>query len=192
MMESYFAVTARHAAACVMALILAWAPAPSVAADALPGATDLAATGRAMSRDGLPLVVLYSQDNCNWCDRARSQLVPLSRQPDVGARFAQIDIDRATPLVDFAGLSTTHGRFARDEAIRFTPMLVIYGPSGQRLTEPIVGMGAIDFYADQVQQAIAKARALLNAGRAQSAERAPLHSPPGRLATLNRSAGARL
>ncbi|MDX5363336.1 MAG: glutaredoxin family protein [Pseudazoarcus pumilus] len=180
-MKSGFAVAARQATAFMTALILAWAPAaPAGAAGLLPGATDLAATGRAMLRDGLPLVVLYSQDNCSWCDRARSQLVPMSRQSDIGARFAQIDIDRATPLVDFAGRKTTHGRFARDEAARFTPMLVIYGPSGQRLAEPIVGMGAIDFYAEQVLQAIAQARARLTAGRAQSADITPLQSLPGR------------
>lgn len=181
----------RTAALMTTALILAWAPvAPSAAAGQLPSAVDLAATGRAIAADGAPLVVLYSQDNCRWCDRARSQLVPMSRQSNVGARFAQIDIDRATPLTDFAGRHTTHGGFARDEAIRFTPILVIYGPSGQRLTEPIVGMGAIDFYAEQVLQAIAQARTQLTAGRAQSAAIAPQHAMPGP-ADLNRSAESR-
>jgi thioredoxin-related protein len=179
-MKAFAAASALRTAALVMtAIILAWAPvAPSAAAGRLPGAVDLAATGRAIASDGAPLVVLYSQENCSWCDRARSQLVPMSRQTDIGARFAQIDIDRATPLTDFAGQITTHARFARDEAIRFTPMLVIYGPSGQRLTEPLVGMGAVDFYAAQVLQAIAQARAQLTAGRAQTAALAPQHAVP--------------
>lgn len=178
-MKGFFAAAATRATAFMTAAILAWAPAaPSAAAGALPGAVDLAATGRAIASDGAPLVVLYSQENCGWCDRARSQLVPMSRQTDIGARFAQIDIDRATPLIDFTGQSTTHARFAQDEAIRFTPMLVIYGPSGQRLTEPVVGMGAVDFYAEQVLQAIAQARAQLAAGRAQTAALAPQHALP--------------
>lgn len=173
-MNGFSARAARHAAALMTGLILAWALAgPAAAGALLPGATDLAADGRAIARDGAPLVVLYSQDNCVWCDRARSQLVPLSRQPEVGARFAQIDIDRATPLTDFAGRATTHAGFARDEGIRFTPMLVIYGPSGQRLTEPVVGMGAVDFYADQVLRAIAQARAQLTPGNQQQAGISP-------------------
>lgn len=183
-MKGLLAATSRNAAALVTAVILAWASgAPAAAAGLLPGAVDLAATGRAIASDGAPLVVLYSQDNCGWCDRARSQLVPMSRQPDIGARFAQIDIDRASPLTDFAGRSTTHGRFARDEGIRFTPMLVIYGPSGERLTEPLVGMGAIDFYAQQVAQAIGEARARLALARARSAalQSAPQHDAGQRL-----------
>lgn len=191
-MTGFQAVARRHATALMTALILACAPAASFAqAGALPAATDLAASGRSVAADGAPLVVLYSQESCGWCERARSQLVPMSKQADIGARFAQIDIDRPTALVDFAGQRTTHSAFARDEGIRFTPMLVIYGPSGQRLTEPIAGIGAIDFYADQVLQAIAQARAKLSARRAQSARTANPDAPPGPLASLNRSAGFR-
>jgi thioredoxin-related protein len=193
MMKGFLAAATKHAAALMTAAILACAlTAPAAAAGLLPGATNLSAAGRAIASDGAPLVVLYSQDNCSWCDRARSQLVPLSRQPDVGARFAQIDIDRATPLTDFAGRATTHSRFAQDEAIRFTPILVIYGPSGQRLTEPIVGMGAVDFYAGQVLHAIAQARAKLTVGRAQSAAIAQQHALSGPQADLNRSVAPRL
>jgi thioredoxin-related protein len=176
MMKTGSSPAARIGGAFVMALILACAlAAPMRAAGELPGATDLAAQGREMTRDGRPLVVMYSQDNCGWCDRARTQLVPMSAQPDIGARFVQIDIDRATPLIDFVGQTTTHGRFAQDEGIRFTPMLVLYGPSGQRLTEPVVGMGAVDFYADQVLRAIAQARAALALGTQQITSR---NTPP--------------
>lgn len=150
--------------------ILAWAPAaPAAAQLVLPGATDLAASGRAIAEEDAPLVVLYSQEGCSWCDLARTHLVPMSRDAELGARFAQIDIDRNTPLLDFAGRRTTHRGFARDEGVRFTPMLVIYGPSGERLTEPVVGMGAVDFYGDQVIKAIDEARARLAANRMQSA-----------------------
>lgn len=179
-MNGSIATLARRAAAVMTACILAWAFAPPAAAQlVLPGATDLAATGRDIAADGSPLVVLYSQDNCSWCDKARSQLVPMSRDPKVSARFAQIDIDRSTPLTDFAGQRTSHSRFARDEGIRFTPMLVIYGPSGERLADPVVGMGAVDFYGDMVMKAIDQARQRLRAQRMHSAalQLAPAHRP---------------
>ena len=173
-MNGLFTTAAWRAVAFMTVCILAWAPAPPAAAQlVLPGATDLAASGRAIADDGAPLVVLYSQEGCNWCDLARTHLVPLSRDAKVGARFAQIDIDRGTPLLDFAGRQSTHRSFARDEGVRFTPMLVIYGPAGERLTEPVAGMGAVDFYGHQVMQAIDEARARLAARRMQSAALLP-------------------
>jgi len=93
------------------------------------------------------------------------------------ARFAQIDLDSAAPLTDFAGRRTTHGAFARDEGIRFTPMLVIYGPSGERLAEPVVGMGAVDFYGDRVMKAIDQARQRLEARHMHSAARSAGRAP---------------
>ena len=142
------------------ALILACAATlPAAAGGALPAATDLAQDGERMRREATPMAVLYSQNACSWCDRARSHLVPMSQAPDAGALFRQIDIDRATPLVDFAGTHSTHERFAAAENIRFVPMLVLYGPSGERLAEPVVGMGIADFYAEYVSRAITEARA---------------------------------
>ncbi|WP_123785217.1 thioredoxin domain-containing protein [Pseudazoarcus pumilus] len=145
-----------------MAAILACALAlPAAAAGTLPAAGDLAREAAAMRREATPMAILYSQHGCAWCDIARSQLVPMSRDADVGAIFRQIDIDRATPMTAFDGEPTTHADFARAEQARFTPMLVLYGPSGERLAEPVVGVGTVDFYAQYVSRAIAEARARL-------------------------------
>lgn len=177
-MTGSIAASARRAVAVLTACILAWGlAAPVAAGPTLPAASDLAASGRAIARDGAPLVVLYSQHDCPWCDHARTQLAPLAREPGIGARFAQIDLDSAAPLTDFAGRRTTHGAFARDEGIRFTPMLVIYGPSGERLAEPVVGMGAVDFYGDRVMKAIDQARQRLEARHMHSAARSASRAP---------------
>src|SRR5690606_37503702 len=79
---------------------------PAAAAGTLPAASDLAREAAAMRREATPMAILYSQHGCAWCDIARSQLVPMSRDADVGAIFRQIDIDRATPMTAFDGEPT--------------------------------------------------------------------------------------
>jgi thioredoxin-related protein len=146
-----------------MAWILACALALPAAAGSLPRAGDLAREAQTMRREATPMAILYSQHGCAWCDIARSQIAPLLRSADAGAIFRQIDIDSATPMTGFDGVRTTHAAFARAEQARFTPMLVLYGPSGERLAEPVVGVGAVDFYAEYVSRAIAEARSRLQA-----------------------------
>lgn len=153
-----------QAAALILATILAWAPARALAS-ALPEATDLSEDAHYM-RDAIqPMVVLFSQRACSWCDRVRAQLAPMAQSAVTqgAAVFRQIDIDRDAPMVDFSGKATSHRRFSRDEGVRFTPTLIVFGPDGRRLAEPILGMRLPDFYSQYVDQAIEQARSVMTA-----------------------------
>ena len=144
-----------------MALILSWLP---MAPGASPGAShgimparDLAADAREMRARGTVMLVLYSQADCRWCDRAKNEvLLPLQNDPASRGRVVlrEIALDEDNPLTDFAGRPTTHQRFASSERARFTPTLIVYGPDGSRLAEPIVGFRIVDFYAEYVNRAI--------------------------------------
>ena len=150
---------ARAFAAWILAAILAWAPLAAASAT-LPPAEDLSRDASQMRDAGQPMVVLFSQRSCGWCDRARVQLAPMAREVarQGGVVFRQIDIDRDAPLVDFSGQGTSHRRFSRDEGVRFTPTVIVFGPDGRQLAEPILGMRLPDFYAHYVGQAIDQAR----------------------------------
>lgn len=143
--------------------ILAWWSGVAFAAGQFPQidpGTDLAADAERMRAVTQPMVVLFSQRNCGWCDRARSQLAGLAKDDPAGTGvlFRQIDIDRDTALRDFAGGATTHRQFARKHGARFTPTVMVFGPQGQPLGEPILGMRVPDFYAQYVVLAIEEAR----------------------------------
>ncbi len=149
-----------------LAAILACMPLTLLAAPlVLPKPADLQREAVEMARAGKPMVVLYSQANCHWCEQARSYLVPLSREDGTGdsALFRQIDLDSDARMVDFAGRSTTQRAFAGTERVRFTPTVVVYGPDGRQLAEPIVGMRLADFYGQYIVQAIETARERMNA-----------------------------
>ena len=144
-----------------MALILSWLP---MASGASPGAShgitparDLAADAREMRARGTVMLVLYSQADCPWCERARREvLLPLQNDPASRGRVVlrEIALDDDAALTDFAARKTTHRQFSQSEGARFTPTLVVYGPDGNRLTEPIVGFRIADFYAEYVNRAV--------------------------------------
>ena len=139
--------------------ILAWLPAAAAAAD-VPPAQDLAQDAQELAAKRIPMLILYSQADCRWCERVRREyLGPMQRDPSYRSRVVlrQIDLDAPTALVDFAGRATTHIEFARAEGARVTPTVQLYGPKGERLGEAIVGFRTADFYAAYLDDAIDQA-----------------------------------
>jgi len=138
--------------------ILAWLPGALGAAEgSLAVARDFARDGRDLSAKKLPMLVLYSQADCPWCERARREyLVPMQRDAAYRDRVVlrQIDIDSDAPLTDFAGHPTTHREFGKAERARVAPTVMIYGPGGERLSDPIVGFRIPDFYGAYLERAI--------------------------------------
>jgi thioredoxin-related protein len=140
-----------------LALILSWLPPALGAATGIAPARDLAVDAREMRARGSVMLVLYSQADCRWCERAKHEvLIPLQNDPASRGRVVlrEIALDADHPLADFAGRPTTHRSFAISERARFTPTLIVYGPDGARLAEPIVGFRIADFYAEYVNRAI--------------------------------------
>lgn len=147
-----------------LAGILACVPiALSAAQPGLSGAVDLASDGAAMRAAKVPMVVLYSQAGCSYCDEARTYIVPMANEPANAKRalFRQIDIDSDAALTDFAGQSTTHRRLAGQLGARVTPTVSVLDADGRTLAEPIVGMRLADFYGQYLDNAIDDARATL-------------------------------
>lgn len=143
--------------------ILAWLSATAAAAE-LPLAQDLARDAQELAAKRIPMLVLYSQADCRWCERVRREyLGPMQRDPSYRARVVlrQIDLDSQARLIDFSGRATTHLDFARAEGARVTPTVQLYGPKGERLAEAIIGFLLPDFYAAYIDSAIVQATSRL-------------------------------
>lgn len=148
-------------------LILACGAAPAPAAEALPAAADLRAEAAAAARAGGPLIVIYSRADCRFCSAIKRQhLAPLAADPRFAQRVVirEIGQDRPTPLVDFAGVATTHAAFTASEKIRLVPVVAFYGPGGRRLADPIVGARLPDFYQSYLERAVEESAAALRKG----------------------------
>ena len=132
----------------------------------LAEATDLAADGRLAATKGVPLVLLYSRDDCSWCEKLkREHLGPLSRDAATPAVIRELHMDRATPLLDFAGRRTTSADFSKQMQARFAPTVMFHGPDGTLLAESIVGYRLADFYGAYLERAIEESRNLLRRKR---------------------------
>jgi thioredoxin-related protein len=129
---------------------------------------DLAADARLAAARGVPLLVLYSRDDCSWCEKLRREhLGPLSRDPAAPALVRELHMDRATPLVDFAGRRTTSADFSQQMQARFAPTVMFHGRDGEQLAEAIVGFRLADFYGAYLERAIQESRAKLERQRPQ-------------------------
>jgi hypothetical protein len=127
----------------------------------LPLATDLAADARASRERRLPILLFLDREECPYCEQAlREYLVPMAQEPLVRALFRQVEIDRALPLVDFAGRSTTHRALAERYRVTLSPTVLVVGPDGERLADPVVGL-MVDFYAGYLDRALADSAAKL-------------------------------
>jgi len=149
--------------ACLAALTVA---APACAQ--MTPARDLAADARVAASRHIPLLLLFSQAGCPWCERARQEfLLPMQRNPEYQAKvmMREVGIDNAGALVDFSGKATTQSEFAHRYRVSMTPTVVMFSPGGVALGEPLVGFASADYYGYFLDQRIDGALAQLRAAR---------------------------
>jgi thioredoxin-related protein len=145
--------------------ILAWLIAHPAVAQGLPPASDLAADATRARALHAPLLLLFSEPSCDWCERARREyLVPMQNDAAYRGRviIREVDTTSNATLVDFAGRATTQREYATLFHVRKVPVVALLGPEGQLLGEPMVGM-APDFYQFYLDDAIDRGRRQLGA-----------------------------
>lgn len=145
-----------------LALILAWLPpAPAETPREIPPARDFAADALHARARRIPILVLYSQADCHWCEQVRREhLRPLLAAPEK-VLLRQVDLDQDRPLLDFDGKHTTHRAFARHHGAKVTPTLAVFGPDGRQPVEPLVGVRIPDYYGAYIERLIERADARL-------------------------------
>lgn len=135
--------------------ILACTLSATAAAQHVPAAHDLAREARAAERAGAPLVVFYTQPDCDYCERARRDyLAPMLGQ----LHLVEVDVTSSEPLADFSGRRSSQAEFARAQRVRIVPTLGFYGPEGEPLAAPLVGLTVPDFYLAYLDARLAEAR----------------------------------
>jgi thioredoxin-related protein len=146
--------------------ILAWLLAPSALAQTLTSATDLAADALLARTAHEPVLVFFSEASCPWCERVRREYL-LPMQGDAAYRgrvlIREIDTGSDAALKDFSGHATSQKDFARRFNVHKVPVLALFGPDGELLTEPMVGMALPDFYQGYIDDAIDTGRRKLGA-----------------------------
>jgi thioredoxin-related protein len=153
-----------HLACRATILILACACAPAALAEGLRAARNLGEDARAAQAARVPLVVLFTQPDCAYCERLRREyLEPMAAQR--ADRVVEVDITSEAALAGFDGRSGTHASFARARGVRVTPTLAFLGARGEPLAEPLVGFTSPDFYQSYLERRLEEARAAVRRGK---------------------------
>jgi thioredoxin-related protein len=127
-------------------------------------ARNFAADARLAAQHKIPLLVLFSEAGCPWCERARQEfLLPMQRNPEYKAKvlMREVGTDSSDALVDFTGNKTTQAEFARRQGVLMMPTVMLLGPRGEALAEPLMGFGGADYYGYFLDQRIDAALARL-------------------------------
>ena len=127
------------------------------AAAQLVAADNLAAIAAEARAQRVPVLIAFMQESCPYCAVARRDyLTALQNDPRWKNRvlIREIETDRSIALRDFSGAVTTHREFARTHEVRRVPTLIAFDADGKRVSPPIIGLLADDFYRLYIEQAI--------------------------------------
>lgn len=141
----------------LIAAILALPFPPVLAQDRLAWADDLAATAREAAARRVPIMIVFTEASCPYCNRARREhLVPLQSRGAFADKVIVREVDVAADrrLRDFDGSHTTHRQYAQRHQIRRVPTVVVMNARGEPLSAPIVGLMSEDFYRLYLEHAI--------------------------------------
>jgi thioredoxin-related protein len=90
--------------------------------------------------------------------------------------FLQLDSTPAAPgaanasnrLRDFSGREVTHAEIFKRYGVRLTPTVMLLGPGGETLAEPLAGFTGSDFYGayldERIETAVAKIKSRARGG----------------------------
>lgn len=125
-------------------------------------ATALRADGDLSASRQKPIMIMFSQHGCQFCELLRQQvLFPMIRAGRLADRLIvrEISLDADFSLTDFSGRELEGREFARRYDVYITPTLLFLDGEGQQLADPIVGTGNIEYYGFYLERAIAAAAA---------------------------------
>ncbi len=126
----------------------------------LQAATDLSADGTIAERQSRLMVILVSQEHCEFCEQIKEEVLnPMIRsgehKKDILIRELFIDFD--ITLKDFSGKQRSGTDIAQDYGISFTPTMLFLDPQGKLLVEPMVGLNTPDLYPFYLDRSIKQA-----------------------------------
>ena len=130
----------------------------------LPVLTNLAADAARAHQERLPILVLVSIEHCPYCEQIRrSHLIPLSRQTNSGVLIREADLRSHHSIREAPDKTVTQAQWVQRYSVRVAPTVLLIGPSGELLAEPLVGASIPDFYGAYLTERIETAKRKLAA-----------------------------
>lgn len=120
---------------------------------------DLHSLGETASERGLPILVMFAQNGCTYCEVLEEQyLGPMLKSGEYKDKviIRKVRIDSFDTLRNFDGSKIDANDFAGDYRAYVTPTMVFLDHNGKELTGRLMGIGTEGFFANEIDQAIDK------------------------------------
>ena len=103
---------------------------------------------------GWMTIALFSQRDCEFCEEVRENyLRPMVRSRRPRIAVAEFELSGTRRIRDWTERGSTEAEFARQHKARFAPTLMFFGPAGEALAAPIIGLSR-DFFGAYLEQRI--------------------------------------
>jgi len=125
--------------------------------DELPRARDLQQLAHQAQQHNLPLLIMFSQSDCGYCEVVRSDyLEPMLKHGDLKNRIlvAEIITDGYSLVRDFNGKLQQPGQLGYQYNADISPTLVFLDSRGESLVPSLVGISSRDYYGSELDQRI--------------------------------------
>lgn len=134
------------------------------AGDAVPTTDDIARAAADAKRANVPLVLVFAQDHCDFCDRLDRDILNPSYSSGLfegRAKVRRVMIDSYLNTRDFDGKPLDKDQLRSRFKVFVTPTVMVFDSKGTELVPSIIGIENAEFYSAYLDMAIDDARARL-------------------------------
>ena len=130
----------------------------------LPIADDLAALGAAAQRASVPILLMYSTSDCEYCAHLESEVLGPMRLSGADPRrviVRKVVMEEYESLRDFSGQKRNTDSYGRVQGVFVVPTVALVDGQGKDLVPKIVGYQTPGLYEKYLDQAIETSRQIL-------------------------------
>ncbi len=132
--------------------------------------TDLQADAKLAQQKAIPILLLFTQQSCGFCELVRSDFLRpmlLNRDYDSKVLIRQIEFD-GDDVVGFDGKKITMDNFTNHYNVGFTPTVIFLDSNGKELTEQIIGITTVHYYGGFIDDNIDLSLQKLRSGKSSN------------------------
>lgn len=121
---------------------------------------DLSYLARLSRQTNKPLLLLVSRADCTYCAQIKREILePMIISGDYADRIImrELMLDRSNEARGFDGKWKSTFDIASSYGVTITPTLLFLGPSGQELTERVVGISTLELFSYYLDRSIDEA-----------------------------------
>ena len=155
--------------------VLAFAHVGNTATADLPATTDLQADGQLALKKQLPIMVVFTAENCPYCSALESeQLRPMmiSGEYDNKVIIRTLQIDTFKDVIYFNGKPIPAETLAQKFNVWVTPTIMFFDHKGNTLAPKIIGYNTPEMFSGYLDESIDQSRRMMRSELASNGSQA--------------------